>query len=328
MPSISVIIPVYNGEKTIHETIESVLNQTLSDFEVIVINDGSQDSTLEIVSSIQDPRLKVISYPNAGLSVTRNRGISLASGDYIAFIDADDLWTPDKLESQFKALQANPQAAVAYSWTNHIDESSQFSRTGSHMTVSGNVYAKLLLANFLENGSNPLIRRQALTTVGGFDETLIAAEDWDMYLRLAAHYHFVAVPSPQVLYRISIDSMSSNVYKQEKESIKVIKKAFMQAPKFLQHLKKQSLANLYKYLTFKTLEGYPERQRGLKAAHFLWHCIINDPSLLRKRVICKVGFTIAVMALLSPTKAQALLAKSKQLANHRMLLLHMQLEPL
>ncbi len=328
MPSISVIIPVYNGEKTIHETIESVLNQTLSDFEVIVINDGSQDSTLEIVSSIQDPRLKVISYPNAGLSVTRNRGISLASGDYIAFIDADDLWTPDKLESQFKALQANPQAAVAYSWTNHIDESSQFSRTGSHMTVSGNVYAKLLLANFLENGSNPLIRRQALTTVGGFDETLIAAEDWDMYLRLAAHYHFVAVPSPQVLYRISIDSMSSNVYKQEKESVKVIKKAFIQAPKFLQHLKKQSLANLYKYLTFKTLEGDPERQRGIKAAHFLWHCIINDPSLLRKRVIWKVGFTIAVIALLSPTKAQALLAKSKQLANHRMLLLHMQLEPL
>jgi glycosyltransferase involved in cell wall biosynthesis len=328
MPSISVIIPVYNGEKTIHETIESVLNQTLSDFEVIVINDGSQDSTLEIVSSIQDPRLKVISYPNAGLSVTRNRGISLASGDYIAFIDADDLWTPDKLESQFKALQANPQAAVAYSWTNHIDESSQFSRTGSHMTVSGNVYAKLLLANFLENGSNPLIRRQALTTVGGFDETLIAAEDWDMYLRLAAHYHFVAVPSPQILYRISIDSMSSNVYKQEKESVKVIKKAFIQAPKFLQHLKKQSLANLYKYLTFKTLEGDPERQRGIKAAHFLWHCIINDPSLLRKRVIWKVGFTIAVMALLSPTKAQALLAKSKQLANHRMLLLHMQLEPL
>jgi GT2 family glycosyltransferase len=260
--------------------------------------------------------------------VTRNRGISLASGDYIAFIDADDLWTPDKLESQFKALQANPQAAVAYSWTNHIDESSQFSRTGSHMTVSGNVYAKLLLANFLENGSNPLIRRQALTTVGGFDETLIAAEDWDMYLRLAAHYHFVAVPSPQILYRISIDSMSSNVYKQEKESVKVIKKAFIQAPKFLQHLKKQSLANLYKYLTFKTLEGDPERQRGIKAAHFLWHCIINDPSLLRKRVIWKVGFTIAVMALLSPTKAQALLAKSKQLANHRMLLLHMQLEPL
>src|SRR3712207_3352824 len=114
MPLISVIIPVYNGEKTIQETIESVLNQTFPSFELIVINDGSHDSTLDIVSSIKDPRIKVFSYPNAGLSASRNRGISVACGEYVSFIDADDLWTPDKLEAQYKALQANPQAAVAY----------------------------------------------------------------------------------------------------------------------------------------------------------------------------------------------------------------------
>ena len=91
MPLISVIIPVYNGEITIKETIDSVLTQTFLDFELIVINDGSQDLTLKIVSSILDPRLKVFSYPNAGLAATRNRGISHASGEYISFIDADDL---------------------------------------------------------------------------------------------------------------------------------------------------------------------------------------------------------------------------------------------
>src|SRR3569832_167033 len=115
MPLVSVIIPVYNGEKTIQYTIESVLKQTCSDFELLVINDGSQDSTLELVSSFQDDRLKVLSYPNAGLAASRNRGIASASGEYLSFIDADDLWTPNKLDSQLKALQENTEAAVAYS---------------------------------------------------------------------------------------------------------------------------------------------------------------------------------------------------------------------
>ncbi|MCF3623160.1 glycosyltransferase family 2 protein, partial [Planktothrix agardhii] len=117
MPKISVIIPVYNGEKTIQKTIESVLQQTWQDFELIVINDGSQDATLEILSSIQDPRLRILSYSNAGLASSRNRGITEATGEYISFLDADDLWTPDKLEAQFQALEEHPEAAVAYSWT-------------------------------------------------------------------------------------------------------------------------------------------------------------------------------------------------------------------
>src|SRR3712207_5841233 len=99
MSLISVIVPAYKGEKTIQKTIESVLNQTFTDFELIVINDGSQDATLDVVSSIQDSRLKLFSYPNAGISTTRNRGIYHAVGEYISFIDADDLWTPDKLKT-------------------------------------------------------------------------------------------------------------------------------------------------------------------------------------------------------------------------------------
>src|SRR5919199_6245537 len=207
MPLISVIIPAYNAEKTIKQTIESVLNQTFSDFEIIVINDGSEDSTLDIVSSIPDPRIQVFSYPNAGPQKSRNRGWGNASGEYVSFLDADDLWTPDKLEAQLKALQENQKAAVAYSWTDYIDESSQLLKRGGYMTVNGDVFPQLLLIDFIANGSNPLIRRQALIEVGGFDESLTAAEDWDMWLRLAARYHFVAVPAPQILYRISMNSM-------------------------------------------------------------------------------------------------------------------------
>jgi glycosyltransferase involved in cell wall biosynthesis len=97
LPLISVVIPVYNGERTIYDAITSVLAQTFQDFELIVIDDGSQDSTTDILAAIHDPRLKVFSFENAGPSKSRNRGISFACGEYISFLDADDLWTPDKL---------------------------------------------------------------------------------------------------------------------------------------------------------------------------------------------------------------------------------------
>lgn len=327
MPLISVIIPVYNGEKTINETIESVLNQTFQDFELIVINDGSNDATLKIVESINDLRIKIFSYPNAGPNPARNRGISQANGEYISLIDADDLWVFDKLETQLQALQANPEVAVAYSWSDYIDESSKFLRRGSHISATGNVYQHLLLSNFLENGSNPLIRKQALVEVGGFHESLTHAEDWDMWLRLASRYHFMAVPSSQILYRVSRDSSSCNIYKLESGCLQVINQAFAQAPESLQYLKRYSLANLYKYLTSKALEGSVERSNGFTAARFLWQAIRNDPLLLRAPVLVKVLFKIAAIALFPSPVAQILLTKVGKLSDVQALYGYMQLDP-
>ena len=323
MPLISVVVPVFNGEKTIKETIESVLKQTFTDFELLVINDGSQDLTVEVVEKIQDSRIQVYSYPNAGLAASRNRGIDRSTGEYIAFIDADDLWTPDKLEDQFNALKSHPEAAVAYSWTDYIDEYSQFLGKGGHITVNGNIYPHLLLTDLLENGSNPLIRKQAFIEVGNFDESLSAAEDWDMLLRLAIRYHFIAVSSPQVLYRISSNSMSFNVLQQERESLKVIERAFNQAPESLQYLKKPSLANLYKYLTYKSLEGTPQQKKGLVAARMLSSAVKNDLSLLQAKVIGKVVFKILVMVLLPPDLAQRVITKFKIFSNTTTLLGYM-----
>ncbi len=327
MTLISVVVPVYNGEKTIKETINSVLNQTFWDFELLVINDGSKDSTLKIVSTIQDPRLKVFSYTNAGLPATRNRGISLAKGEYISFIDADDLWTSDKLESQLKALQENPQAAVAYSWTDHIDESSHFLRSGPQQTFNGDVYARLLLEDFIGNGSNPLIRAQAFAEVGNFDESLLAVEDWDMWLRLAARYHFVAVPSPQILYRVFVNSMSFNVRKMEVASLRVIERAVAAAPETVGHLKQASLGNRYKYLTWKALDGIPERHRAITAIRLLWHTVRNDPPLLYKRIVWKVLLKSAITLLFPPQVALALLQKMDRLSNLDTLFIHKQSEP-
>jgi len=296
MPKISVVIPVYNGEKTIQKTIESVLKQTWQDFELIVINDGSQDATLEILSSIQDPRLQILSYDNAGLASSRNRGIDQAQGEFISFLDADDLWTSDKLEAQFQALQEHPEAAVAYSWTDYIDQLSQFLHSGRHITINGNVYQHLLVNNFLENGSNPLIRKQALNQVGKFDTSLKAGEDWDMWLRLAVHYQFVAVPLPQILYRVSADSMSSQIKNQEIECLKVIEKTFKSAPESQQNLKCLSLSNLYKYLTFKAIEDSPSRQNAGIAAYCLWqYCKYKPELLLKPQIIISVTIKIILM---------------------------------
>jgi glycosyltransferase involved in cell wall biosynthesis len=327
MPLISVIIPVYNGEKTIRETVFSVLNQTMPNFELIIINDGSQDSTLEIVSRIPDPRVKIFSFANAGLAVSRNRGIALANGDYLAFLDADDLWADNKLEAQLAALKENPEAAVAYSWTDCIDGQGRFLRQSAHATASGNVQANLLLANFISSGSNVFVRKQAVVDVGGFDESLSNAQDWDLWLRLAARYEFVPVPETQVFYRVSPHSMSTNVLGLEVSMQKVIRRSFEQAPPTLQHLQRYSQANCYKYLTFKALQGLPTKQQSWLALRYLWSAVRYDPGLLKKRVawkaLCKTLLGISLPFWL----LQALMEKISPLFNLQSLLAYIRSDP-
>jgi glycosyltransferase involved in cell wall biosynthesis len=307
MPSVSVIVPVFNGEKTIKETVLSVLRQSFSDFELIVVNDGSVDSTLNILLGFSDCRLKIFSYPNSGLPASRNKGIMHASGEYVSFLDADDLWKKEKLQAQLRMLQLYPEATVAYSWTDWIDESGNFLRHGSHIGVSGNVYNQLLLRDFIESGSNPLIHRKAFEKVGGFDETLTNAHDWDMWLRLAAHFTFVPVPAPHILYRISPNSMSSNVWKMETSSLQVIEKAFSQASNPLKVTKREVLANRYKYLTFKALEGRPEARRGLAALRFYGQVLRYDPAWLKRpRLQLLILSKIAIATLLPTQIAQGL----------------------
>lgn len=299
---ISVIIPAYNAEKTITKTIHSVLEQTFLDWELIIVNDGSQDQTLRIISEFKDTRIHIFSYPNSGAPVSRNRGLNQSSGQLISFLDADDLWTPDKLELQFNALQQNPQASVAYSWTDYINESGDFLHSGRHITLNGNVYADLLICNFLENGSNPLIRRSALMEVGGFDETLPAAQDWELYIRLAKHYQFVAVPQVQILYRTVPQSISSDVSRMETVSLGLIDKIFEEVPQEFKPLKLNSIAHLYKYIAFKTIDTLPQQDQGWMAAKYLTKAIEYDPSLGQNRKLIFIAWLKIIMSILLPSK--------------------------
>jgi glycosyltransferase involved in cell wall biosynthesis len=284
MPTISVIIPAYNAERTILQTIASVQQQTFSDFELIVINDGSKDQTIELLNNVVDERLKIFSYENGGLPVARNRGISHATGEFMAFLDADDLWTADKLESQLTALQQHPEAGVAYSWTYFMDEQGKSSSLGEPLFFIGNVYAQLLVSNFIASGSNPLIRRQAVESVGEFDTTLKSCEDWDYWLRLAARWPFIVVPKHQIFYRQSSRAMSSKVEVMQKANLIMIEKAYRAAPLELQFLKNQSLAWIYRYCAEKVLQYSTNdisdvHRAGLK----LWMAIRLNPKILLQK---------------------------------------------
>jgi glycosyltransferase involved in cell wall biosynthesis len=249
MPTISVIIPTYNSELTIKETIESVQKQTFTDFEVIVIDDGSQDDTIGLVKSLlkSEPRLKIFCYENGGVAVARNRGIELAQGEFISLLDADDLWTINKLELQLKALKDNPQAGVAYSWTNLVDEQSQLLFSGGCPVYEENVYGELLQANFLLSGSNILARREAIESIGGFPTDFPLASDWDFYLKLAYKWSFVVIPEYQILYRQRLNSMSSNIEALMQESCGVLERACQVASPELQSSRNKSWSNLYLY---------------------------------------------------------------------------------
>ncbi len=210
----------------------------------------------------------------------------------------------------------NPKAGVAYSWTNCIDETGKFLRRCSYVEWIGDVYPKLLLDDFIGSGSNVMIRRESFTAVKGFDELLSNAQDTDMWLRLAALYHFVVVPKAQILYRISANSMSSNILGLEKSNLQVIERAFAhQKAESLQHLKQHSIANLYKYLSYKALEAPPGQQDTISAARFLWKAASYAPYLLVKPVIYKALLKLFAITLLPANWTKALFTKFPRLSN-------------
>ena len=271
-PTISVIVPAYNAANTIIETIDSVCRQTFQDFELIVINDGSSDRTLELLTTIDEPRLQVFSYKNGGLPVARNRGIAHSKAEFITFIDADDLWTEDKLELQLAALQQNSEVGIVYSWTTVMDEQGKSFYPGKSVSHQGDVCKQLLCNNFIASGSNVMIRRKAIESVGEFESTLKSAEDWDYWLRLAlAGWQFAVVPKAQIFYRQSSGAMSSKIDVMEKYNLMVVDRAFKIAPPQLQYLKPESQANVLLYIAQLSLQhGNQVKQTWQKLRQAFW----------------------------------------------------------
>jgi glycosyltransferase involved in cell wall biosynthesis len=209
---ISVIIPAFNAAATIDETLRSARGQTHADLEVIVVDDSSTDATPEIVGrhARADPRVQLVRQPvNGGPSAARNRAIELSKGAYIAPLDADDLWSADKLARQLDAF-GDRGVGLVYSWYAIIDADSRIRFLDSRSEAEGDVVAALCERNFVGNGSAPLMTRAAVEEAGGYDEQLRGCEDYKLFFRIAERHRFALVRDFLVGYRERPDSLSSN----------------------------------------------------------------------------------------------------------------------
>jgi len=210
--SISVVIPAYNAARFLPETLRSVLAQTLQPDEVLVIDDGSTDETAAIAEGF-GPLVRVFRRQNSKLGATRNFGVEQAASEWIALMDADDLWAPDKLERQMRELAANPRADLCYTARIHFGEDRGVNRGQSVVPVpAADQIREALFLNTTFLPSAVVVRRSAYLAVGGFDPAMRAVEDWDLWMRLLEAGHiFAGCPEPLLQYRVHNEGLSSNV---------------------------------------------------------------------------------------------------------------------
>jgi len=197
MPKVSVVIPTYNRRAYLTEAIDSVLAQTYADYEVIVVDDGSTDGTRQLLDERYDDRIRYLWQENQGESVARNRGIALATGEYIALLDSDDVWLPDRLMKQVPILDAEPDTVLVFGQAWLMDADGRRLNDPplcSDVHESDLTLETLCLENALGSGTcTALIRREPLDRVGGFDPAIQLGEDWDLWLRLRRQGQFAFV---------------------------------------------------------------------------------------------------------------------------------------
>lgn len=213
---VSVVIPAYNAAEYLEETLSSVLSQTHRNLEVLVIDDGSTDSTADIGGSTDDQRVRVLTFPNGGLPTARNRGLDLARGEYIAFLDADDVWDTTKLERQILALIGSDAVGVG-SKMRYI---SARGRTGGECGESpenSDAQERIRLARFMPFPiSSVLFRTAVVRDIGGFDESLKQVEDLEFLSRMAARGRITWVPEKLGSYRVHSKSMTSIAHSEQR----------------------------------------------------------------------------------------------------------------
>lgn len=209
-PLVSAIIPCYNAAKFLPEAIESVISQTYDNIEIIVVNDGSTDDTDLVVSPYLD-KIQYVKQANAGPAAARNNGISHANGEYIAFLDADDLWCADKIQKQVEIIGASTDIALVYSkFENFCNDTGEKLSVMPDSTPSGLLFDLILQKNIIALPS-VLLRKSKLIEVGGFDESLVTAEDTNLWLKIAYKYPIQAIPEVLFYRRMHRGNISSRV---------------------------------------------------------------------------------------------------------------------
>jgi glycosyltransferase involved in cell wall biosynthesis len=255
-PAVSVLMTTYNRSNYIKEAIDSVLNQSYKNFELIIIDDGSTDNTFDIVKSIKDRRISYYYQDNSGQNSARNTGIILSDGEYIAMIDSDDIWEADKLKKQVEILDKYNEIGLVFCGTVFINQDNEIVYKKPLIDYKGDVLKKLLLTNFLYNGSCPLFRRAGIVKTGMFDTSFERMTDWEFYLRYALYNKFWGISEYLLRYRIHDDTMSSDFEKYQIWGFKIIDSIFsnIDFPEKYQKLRKKAYAMRYRYMGIRCFE--------------------------------------------------------------------------
>ncbi len=277
---VSVVIPAYNIRSYLMPALLSLQQQTLSSFEALIVDDGSTDGTAEVAIAFAkgDQRFRVLRKKNGGLSSARNHGIRHARSNYIALLDGDDLYSPDKLARHVAVLRQKPEVGVVYSASQAIRDDGR----PTPIRLSGRpIYADPLIAllckNFIGHGSNAVFRKRIFEEVGEFDESLRSCEDIDFWLRIAAVWHWQFYRDPQVLckYRVRPSGLSFNVKQMHFCQMQVLESARQRSPETVEPMLPTARAYAYRLLARLSLSAGDRDQ----AEHYIGQAWAEDATI-------------------------------------------------
>lgn len=300
---VSVVIPAFNAADTIDATLRSVRAQSHRRLEILVVDDGSTDNTAAIVEAHAqlDGRIRLVRQQNAGVAAARNRGIAEARGEFVAPIDADDLWRATKIDKELALLLAGgPDTALAYSWQAEIDEHDRVIATSHRPIYEGNVFIPMLTYNIVGSGSNALMRRRAVLECGGYDPSLRArggegCEDLILYILMAERYRFAVVREHLTGYRRHRGSMSTKFLTMLRSRSLVDARLRLLYPEHVRYIR-QGYARMCRWLLINAI-----KERNYRAALLLGSRLVvcdtieavkiggRIPLALARRVIGKHG---------------------------------------
>lgn len=293
-PVVSVVIPMYNVAKYIATSLQSVLQQTWQHFEVICVDDGGSDNTLDIVSTFDDPRIRVVSQRNRGLAGARNTGIAEARGHYVALLDADDYWAPDKLEQHVLHLNRNEKVGISYSASWFVDEDGQSMGIGQFPKLKDVDAKHIFCRNPIGNGSAPVIRRELLEEIKisrwdgsqlryfWFDERLRQSEDIEFWLRVALNtsWTFEGLAEPLTFYRVNAGGLSANLQKQFASWQFAVQQNTQGHEDFMQQWQSLAEAYQYRYLARRAVQSGNAKEAirlSFKAISTDYRVVVEEP---------------------------------------------------
>ena len=277
-PLVSVVILTYNRAGMLKEAIESVVAQTYQDWELLIFDDGSTDETEVLVKRCQkeEPRIVYARQPHAGLpgvAVLRNRTLREARGSFIAFLDDDDKWLPEKLTTQLPYLEQHPQLGFVYAPVHVMDEKGRYQKTRPVFPSSS--YADLFEGCFIQL-SSVVARKEILIVLGGFDGTLESSRDYDLWLRMARRYPFAAIDEPLGWYRFHPSNISSNLERRHRMHLEILGRVPIEPERGITRERKRRRLAVEAY---RLARLYKERRQYLQAARYFKDATLYLPTV-------------------------------------------------